>query len=1188
MAFTHLHVHTEYSLLDGAARIKKVVRRAKELGMDSLAITDHGVMFGVIDFYKECQKQGIHPVIGCEVYTTPGSRFSKTQEADRHQNHLVLLAENQTGYQNLMKLVSLGFTEGYYYKPRIDKEIMREYSEGLICLSACLAGIVQQKMLRGDYEGAKREALEHLEIFGEGNYFLELQDQGLEEEARIRPLMMRLHDETGIPFVATNDVHYVTSKDADAHDVLLCIQTGSKQADEDRMRYANDQFYLKSEDEMRQIFSAVPEALDNTYKIAHRCKVDFEFGKLHLPEFPVPEGKTHTGYLRELCEKGVRELYGFDPGTKDLSENAGAGENSDLQKTVRERLDMELSVIEQMGFVDYFLIVWDYVNFARENGIMVGPGRGSAAGSIVAYTLRITDTDPIKYGLIFERFLNPERVSMPDIDIDFVDDRRGEVIDYVIRKYGADRVAQIIAFGSLKARAAVRDVGRVLGVSYADTDRIAKAVPKDLDITIEKALVRNPQLKKMYDEDQQTRRVIDMARALEGMPRNATTHAAGVVISKRAVDDYVPLYSDGDIVETQFEKNTLEELGLLKMDFLGLRNITIIRDALDLIRERRGLEIDFHNMDLDDPAVFELIASGNTEGVFQLESAGMTRFMKDLRPDCFEDIIAGISLYRPGPMDSIPTYVENKKHPEKIQYLHPALKPILDATYGCMVYQEQVMQIVRDLGGYSYGRSDKLRKAMSKKKMEEMIAEREIFLNGKTDDAGNVEIPGCVRNGIPAETANKIFDQMVSFAEYAFNKSHAAAYAIIGYQTAYLKKYYTIEYMTALLSSVMGDAAQTALYIRNCNEMGIEVLPPDVNHSVRQYSIMDDKILFGMQGIKNVGGGAVDAIVEARKTNGLPSDIFTFISNLDTGRVNKKAMESLIKAGATSCLEGNMAQHIAVYEQLMESAQSVSRKNLDGQMSLFQLNAKTMENPGSMAKLPEIGDFDKEVKSLMEKDMLGIYLTDNPLEDYRAAIERTSTVNAGELATASESEMDSGISDGQEVVIGGIVTAVNQKVTKTNQMMAFAVLADLFGEVELIIFPKTFERYQQFIAEDSIISARGKLNFKEDELPKILVDEIRPLRKDPVSDGDDSAGAAHGEDGSMVKLRIPEDRDVQAVMGQIVDLLNAYKGNVPVIIYPGKGKPLKAPRELYIDAGSEFLAAASLLLGKENVKIGGK
>ena len=1165
MAFTHLHLHTEYSLLDGAARIDRVVKRAKELGMDSLAITDHGVMFGVIDFYKECKKQGIHPVIGCEVYTTPGSRFSKTMEHDRYQNHLVLLAKNQTGYNNLMKLVSIGYTEGYYYKPRIDKEVMRKYSEGLICLSACLKGIVQYKLLNGDYEGAKMEALEHLEIFGEGNYYLELQDQGMDEEKRIRPLMMRLHEETGIPFVATNDVHYINKEDAEAHDVLLCIQTASRIDDEDRMRYPNGQFYLKSEEEMREIFSAVPEALDNTHKIAHMCHVDFEFGNLHLPEFPVPEGKTHSGYLRELCEFGMAELYG-EP-------------DEEMKKTLKERLDMELSVIEEMGFVDYFLIVWDYVNYARENGIMVGPGRGSAAGSIVAYTLRITDTDPIKYGLIFERFLNPERVSMPDIDIDFVDDRRGEVIDYVIRKYGADRVAQIITFGTLKARAAVRDVGRVLNVSYAETDAIAKAIPDSLDITIDKALVRNPQLKKMYDENLNTRKVIDMARALEGMPRNTSTHAAGVVISKKAVDEYVPLYSDGEVVETQFEKNILEDLGLLKMDFLGLRNITIIRDALDLIKERHGIDIDFHAMDFDDPEVYKVISSGNTPGVFQLESAGMTRFMKDLKPDCFEDIIAGISLFRPGPMDSIGTYVRNKKHPDEIVYLHEALRPILEPTYGCMVYQEQVMQIVRDLGGYSYGRSDKLRKAMSKKHMDEMVAEREIFINGAEG------IPGCVKNGIPADIGNKIFDQMVSFAEYAFNKSHAAAYAIIGYETAYLKKYYTIEYMTALLSSVMGDSTQTARYIRNCTDMGIEVAAPDVNESMKAYSIKDGKILFGLKGIKNVGGGAIDAIIEAREINGKPRDIFTFISNLDTKRINKKAIESLIKAGATSCLEGNMAQHMAMHETLLESAQNMNRKNLEGQVSMFQMNAEEMDRPGSVAKLPKIGDFPSDVKMAMEKEMLGIYLTDNPLSSYKDIIERMSSTNGGELMEASEDGSASVIKDGDIVTLCGIMTGMKQHVTKNNKLMGFGNMEDLYGEVELIVFPGIYEQFQQTLAEDSIVAVTGKVNFKEDEFPKIIVDKAVDIREQARLAQNDTGSLP--ESGKLVKLKIPDGADNNEMINKISVLLKEYRGRDPVIIYKSGGGALKVPAEMNVNVSEEFEAACKLLLGKENVKIGG-
>ena len=1135
-SYTSIHNHTNYSLLDGLSKIDALVKKAKELGMDSLAITDHGTMFGVIDFYKECKKQGIHPIIGCEVYTAPGSRFSKTPEKDRHSNHLVLLAKNQTGYNNLMKLVSIGYTEGFYYRPRIDKEVMRKYSEGLICLSACLAGIIPQKLLNGDYEGAKKEALEYLEIFGEGNYYLEIQDQGLFEEARIKPLLVKLHNETGIPLVATNDVHYVNKDDSEAHDVLLCIQTGSKLSDEKRLRYSANEFYLKSDEEMRELFKDIPEALENTNKIAEKCNVEFEFGHLHLPEFPIPDGKTNVEYLTELCNKGLHELYDV------------------ITPEIQERLDMELGVITQMGFVDYFLIVWDYVNFARKNGITVGPGRGSAAGSIVAYTLRITDIDPIKYDLIFERFLNPERISMPDIDIDFLDERRGEVIDYVIKKYGSDRVAQIITFITMKARAAIRDVGRVYGVSYADVDKIAKAIPNELDITIESALEKNPKLKEMYETDDQTRKIIDMAIKLEGTPRNASTHAAGVVISKKSVGEYVPLYSDGKIIETQFEKNTLEELGLLKMDFLGLRNIAIIQDALDMIKERHGIDIDFRNMEFDDPKVFELISSGNTPGVFQLESAGMTKFMKDLKPDCFEDIIAGISLYRPGPIDSIPDYLNNKKNPDGIKYLHEALRPILDKTYGCMVYQEQIMRIVRDLAGYSYGRSDKLRKAMAKKKKKEMIAEREIFLNGKSDENGNVIIPGCVKNGIPENVGNMIFDQMVSFAEYAFNKSHAAAYAVISYETAYLKTYYPLEYMTALLSSVMGNAPQTVQYIRNCNEMGFKVLPPDVNSSTRNYSIKDDKILFGLKGVKNVGDSAIQSIVSSRKEP--YKDMSSFINNVDISKVNKKAVESLIKAGATSSLKGNMAQHMAVYEDLIESAQKNKKANLDGQISLFQSKQIV-----SATELPDLADFEEDAKSKMEKEMLGIHLVHNPLKEYILNIEKLSSVNTAELIQAAEESSE--VYDGKYISIGGLISEVKQKVTKNNQMMAFALLEDLYSQVELVVFPKVYSDYS--ISEDAVVLVRGKVDSKEGESPKIIVEEVLPVQKD----------------GNIIKLRLTSENPD---MNEVIDLLKEYPGNTPVIIYRENQSAIKAPKSLFVTPNKEFFTAAQKLLGNNNIK----
>ena len=1155
-------MHTQYSLLDGAAKIGEVVKRAKELGMEHLAITDHGVMFGVVDFYRECLAEGIHPIIGCEAYMATGSRFSRDKESDRRQYHLVLLAKNQTGYQNLIKLVSAGWIEGHYYKPRIDKDILREHSEGLICLSACLAGVIPRLLMAGDYEGAKREALEHLEIFGEGNYYLELQDQGLEEQARILPLMKRLHEETGIPFVATNDVHYIEQKDAEAHDVLLCIQTGAKVDDEDRMRYANDQFYLKSEKEMRNIFAAIPEACDNTMKIAESCNVEFEFGKLHLPKYPVPDGKKNDEYLRELCEEGMQRKYGTV--TQELS----------------ERLDTELATIEQMGFVDYFLIVWDYVHYAKEHGIMVGPGRGSAAGSIVAYALDITDTDPIKYGLIFERFLNPERISMPDIDIDFADDRRGEVIDYVVSKYGTEHVAQIITFGTLKARAAVRDVGRVLGVSYAETDRIAKSIPNVLGITIERAMKMSPELARSYEENENTRRVIDMAKALEGMPRNTSTHAAGVVISEKSVGEYVPLYSDGEIIETQFEKNTLEDLGLLKMDFLGLRNITTIGEALSLIHERQGIDIDFSKMEYDDPAIFEMISQGNTQGVFQLESSGMTNFMKTLKPQKFEEIVAGISLFRPGPMDSIPKYQENRRDPSKIQYLHESLRPILDVTYGCIVYQEQVMQIVRDLAGYSYGRSDEVRRMMAKKKMDKMEAEKEYFINGKKDAFGNVDIPGAVANGVPRDIAETIFNSMISFAEYAFNKSHAAAYAVITYETAYLKHYYPLEYMTALLSSVMGDAKTTAQYIRNCREMGIEVLPPDVNRSFRRYSIEGDKIRFGLKAVKNVGGNAISAILSARERIGPASDLRTFIENTAAGGIKKNEVESLIRAGATKSLEGNMAQQMAVCESYLESVQSQTRNTAPGQISLFETNKGEMSAPSAAAKLPDLRDFSDEQKLAMEKELLGVYISGHPLESYRELILRASTADSLSISESAEEGSGHGAAfrDGDNVVVCGMVTGKRTLPDKRNNLMAFVQLEDLYGDLEIIVFSRTYERCAALLEDDSVVLVRGRLSFREDQAPSITADDIIDMKTMPMP-------AKVSGERVIVKLRIPEEGDEGVILEEIRQLIISHAGSDEIRIYPRNGKSIR-PKGTGVDASDGFIREAISLLGEDNVKRG--
>ena len=1032
MGFTHLHVHTEYSLLDGAARIKDVVAKARELGMTSLAITDHGVMFGVIDFYRECIKNGIKPIIGCEVYTAARTMDDKDAEKDKHQGHLVLLAKDNTGYHNLIKIVSESYTRGFYYKPRVDKELLRRYSEGIIALSACLAGNIPRFLMQRNYEAAKQEAVELADIFGKDNFYLEVQNQGLEEEAAILPDLKRLSQELELPIVATNDVHYVNQEDAKAQDVLLCIQTLSTVDDPDRMKFPNDEFYLKSEKEMRSLFAGVEGACDNTEKIAERCNVEFTFGQLHLPEFDVPDGKTAGQYLDELCDAGLKDRYG------------------DKAEELRERLDYELSVINQMGYVEYFLIVWDFINYAKNNGIMVGPGRGSAAGSIVSYVLRITDIDPIKYGLIFERFLNPERVSMPDIDIDFCYERRHEVIDYVIDKYGEDKVAQIITFGTMKAKAAVRDVGRALNVSYGETDAIAKAIPFDLKMTIDKALELNPDLKNMYETNPTVAKVLDMSRALEGMPRHASTHAAGVVISKKSINEYVPLYLAEKGVSTQFPMTTIEELGLLKMDFLGLRNLTVIRDALEMIKENHGIDIDFSRMSYDDPAVYELIASGNTQGVFQLESAGMTQFMKNLRPDCFEDIVAGISLYRPGPMGSIPTYIENKKNPAKISYIDKKLEPILSVTYGCLVYQEQVMQIVRDLAGYTYGRSDLVRRAMGKKKMDVMLEEKQNFIYGRDNEDGSVDIKGCIRNGVPEKAAEEIYSQMVTFAQYAFNKSHAAAYAVVGYETAYLKTHYPVEFMAALMTSVMGEPKHIAKYMKNCAEMGIEVLPPSVLDSNVKFTVENGKIRFGMMAVKNVGEGVIREIIRAREEKGRATDIYRFIENLDIHEINKKAIESLIKAGAFDCISENRAQLLAVYENIIESAQNSARKNIAGQMSLFQMNSEEMEIENLTGRLPEVSNFPKEILAAMEKEMLGVYLTWHPLNEHIEHIEKLVTHTSDSLDT---DEADSGnITDGMKVTMAGIISKKKCSQQKTTNVWHFLTLRICTAHLRLSYF----------------------------------------------------------------------------------------------------------------------------------------
>ena len=1228
MSFVHLHVHTEYSLLDGAARIKQVVSKAKELGMEALAITDHGAMFGVIDFYKECKKQDIKPIIGCEIYMAARRMEDKEPDLDRFQNHLLLLAENNEGYKNLIKIVSEGYVKGMYYKPRVDKEVLRRHRGGIIATSACLAGKVQRCLLNRDYEGAKAEAMELDEIFGHGNFYLEMQDQGLDEEAMINPEILRLSRELDIPVVATNDVHYINREDAEMHDVLLAIQTSTSIDDEKRMRFPNDEFYLKSEEEMRRLFSYVPEAIDNTVKIAERCEVEFEFGKYHLPEFLPPEGKTNPEYLRELCRRGLEERY--DVVTPEL----------------KERVEYELNTIESMGFVEYFLIVWDFINYAKTNGIMVGPGRGSGAGSLVAYCLRITDIDPIKYNLIFERFLNPERISMPDFDIDFCIQRRGEVIEYVRKKYGEENVSQIITFGTMKAKAAVRDVGRALNLTYSEADKIAKAIPFSLDMTLDKALETSPDLRRMYSEDQRVAKVIDMSKKIEGMPRNASTHAAGVVISKLPVDEYVPLYLSDKGVATQFNMTTIEELGLLKMDFLGLRNLTVIRDALELIKENHGVDIDFSKMGYDDPEVYKMIAEGNTEGVFQLESAGMTGFMKNLKPTCFEDVVAGIALYRPGPMDSIPKYIDNKKNPGNIKYVTPALAHILDVTYGCLVYQEQVMQIVRDLAGYSYGRSDLVRRAMSKKKADVMKEEKENFINGKVNKEGKVEVPGCLRNGISIQAAEAIFNDMESFAQYAFNKSHAAAYAVVAFETGYLRRYYPVEFMAALMTSVSGDAPQIAKYIAACRSMGIEVLPPSVLESGTKFTAKDGKIRFSLKGVKNVGDSA-EWIVRAREEKGLTKDIFGFIDQQYPGTVNRKSLESLIKAGALDCLHENRAAMLAVYEGLLESAQQNAKKNLEGQLSLFQMDANTMESGDTKGSLPRIDNFDEDTLLALEKEYTGVYITSHPLNKYIDQIEKIATIyttdlqrkeTEGEEAGGIEEVKISDFSDGDRVTLVGIITGKRTLVTKRNQEMAYGQLEDLYGTAEIIFFPNVYEEYGSLINQNDgeVLVISGKLDLKEGEDGKVLADNVQRIKEyRPEENGGFSrprkgAGPGQGQGSSRgqgasqgprpgagpgqgpnqgqgydveprknynhngaVKIRIPEfggrdgngsSLDEAEVLEEIKRILKDNPGKTEVLIYMRDGSIVSAG-SLRVKATLDFAEKTAILVGNRNIKI---
>jgi len=1100
IGFVHLHVHSEFSLLDGANKIKELPSRAKELGMDAMAITDHGVMFGAVDFYKECKKVGIKPIIGCEIYVAPRTRFDKEAGIDNRYSHLILLAKNEIGYKNLTNLVSIGFTDGFYYKPRIDLETLEKYHEGLICLSACLAGSVNKAILKNNMEEAKKVALWHKNLFGE-DYYLEIQPNGLPEQVMVNQKLIQLSRELDIPLVATNDAHYLKKEDAYNHEVLLCIQTGKKITDEDRMRMGTDEFYVKSPEEMYEYFKNCPEAISNTVKIAEKCNYDFEFGNTKLPNYDVPpEYKTHKEYFRKLCYDGIKRRYGEQP-----------------SKEIIDRLEYELSVIETMGFVDYFLIVWDFINYARTQSISVGPGRGSGAGSIAAYAVGITDIDPIKYNLLFERFLNPERISMPDFDIDFCYERRAEVIEYVARKYGADHVSQIITFGTMSARMVIRDVGRALDFPYAEVDKLAKMVPMELHITIQKALEQNRELKQIYETDENIKRLLDIAMGLEGLPRQASTHACGVVITKDPVIEYVPLYVNEGNISTQFIMTTLEELGLLKMDFLGLRTLTVISDAIKLVKKCRGIDVEF-DKEMNDQKVFQSTwQTGNTSGVFQFESQGMTNFMKELKPDCLEDIIAGVSLYRPGPMDQIPRYIKNKLNPENAEYTHEALKDILDVTYGCMVYQEQVMQIVRKLAGYSLGRADLVRRAMGKKKLDVMAKEREYFIHGQKDENGNILIPGCIRNGIDEKSANRIFDEMAEFAKYAFNKSHAAAYAVVSYRTAFLKTYYPPEFMAATLNSFLGNLDKVSEYVYECKKLGIEILKPDINQSYTKFAVYGNSIRFGLGTIKNVGTNAIEIIVEERKKNGNYKDFADFCERIQGEAVNKKCIESLIKAGAFDSLGQNRATLLASFENIIDTINDENRKIMSGQITMFDFagtDASLEKNKYHFTVLDEYNE--KELLS-MEKEMLGIYVTGHPLEKIKDDIEKIATINTLKMTEITENGELS--QDGQNVKYIGIITSVKKKFTKKNTIMSFLTVEDLYGTTEIIVFDSCYNRCSALLVEETIVTIEGRLSIREDEPVKIVASNITEYKKVKVKPTTIKLDITNIEESKKEKLR---------------------------------------------------------------------
>lgn len=1121
MGFTHLHVHTEYSLLDGASKIPELIAKTKELGMDSIAITDHGVMYGVIDFYKEAKAQGIKPIIGCEVYVAPGSRFDR--EIDRGDNryyHLILLAENDTGYHNLMKIVSRGFTEGFYYKPRVDREVLQEFHEGIICLSACLAGEVAVKLKQGFYEEAKQAALEHEQIFGKGNYFLEMQDHGIPEQRTVNQGLMRMHEETGIELVVTNDLHYVNAEDAEAHDILLCIQTGKKVDDEDRMRYEGGQYYLKSPDEMALLFPYAEEAIENTGKIAERCNVEIEFGVQKLPKFEVPEEYTSESYLRHLAYEGLEKRY--EPVTDSL----------------KERLEYELSTIEKMGYVDYFLIVWDFIKYAKDHDIAVGPGRGSAAGALVSYCLEITNIEPIHLNLLFERFLNPERVSMPDIDVDICYERRQEVIDYVVEKYGEEKVVQIVTFGTMAARMVIRDVGRVLDMPYAAVDRIAKMIPMGQNghnITIDEALKISPDLKKAYDEEDEVRNLVNNSRKLEGLPRHASVHAAGVVIGQRPMDEFVPLSRSSEgAITTQFTKDTVEELGLLKMDFLGLRTLTVIQDAVNNIKQSQGIDIDIDHLDMNDKEVYDLLSSGQTDGVFQLESNGMKSFMKELKPQNIEDVIAGISLYRPGPMDFIPLYIKGKEHVDEITYDCPQLEPILSPTYGCIVYQEQVMQIVMELAGYTLGRSDLVRRAMSKKKESVMLKERKNFVYGNPEE----NVPGCVNRGIDERTANKIFDDMVDFAKYAFNKSHAAAYAVVAYQTAYLKCHYPKEFMAALITSVLDRTDKVSAYIAHCRKLGIAILPPDINEGFSYFSVSENGIRYGLSALKSVGRPVIDAIVAERVMNGPYRDLKDFIGRLSNKEVNKRTIESFIKSGALDSFPSNRRQMMMVYTQIIDQVNQEKKNAMSGQMSLMDFLGEEEKKDFDVA-YPKVSEYEKEEKLAYEKEMLGVYVSGHPLDDYQKLMEKNITATTLDFLADPETG-ETEVKDQIYYTLGGMVSAKTVKLTKNNQNMAFITLEDLMGTIEVVVFPKKYEEYRNYIEPDSKVLVYGRASVSETE-SKLLLEKLVPFSDVPKN----------------VYIQFEDKAAYEVNADKMIEIIDAHSGSGNVIAVLKNEKMMK-------------------------------